>query len=89
MFWNAVNNAAFCFMSKFKYPAATIYMSRNFYNELEREMIGSQWLALIKQNSVRGMNIIIDDSQKLFTIRGSRGDEIVITDMSVTKFSQF
>ena len=89
MYWNAVNNASYCFMSKFKYPAATIYMSRNFYNELEREMIGAQWLALIKQNSVRGMNIIIDDSQKLFTIRGSRGDEIVVTDMSVTKFSQF
>ena len=89
MYWNAVNNASYCFMSKFKYPGATIYMSRNFYNELEREMIGAQWLALIKQNSVRGMNIIIDDSQKLFTIRGSRGDEIVVTDMSVTKFSQF
>lgn len=89
MYWNTVNNASYCFMSKFKYPGSTIYMSRNFYNELEREMIGAQWLALIKQNSVRGMNIIIDDSQKLFTIRGSRGDEIVITDMSVTKFSQF
>ena len=89
VYWNAVNNAAFCFMSKFKYPGGMIYMSRQFYNSLENEMIGDQWWFLIKENSVRGMKIVIDDSQELFTIRGSGDDEIVVTDMNVTKFSQF
>jgi hypothetical protein len=89
VYWNAVNNAAFCFMSKFKYPGGMIYMSRQFYNLLENEMIGDQWWFLIKENSVRGMKIVIDDSQELFTIRGSGDDEIVVTDMNVTKFSQF
>ena len=89
MYWNAVNNASYCFTIKFKYSAAIIYMNSNFYNALEREMVGYQWWFLIKQNRVRGMKIVIDDSQELFTIRGSRGDEIVVTDMSITKFSQF
>lgn len=88
MFWNAVNNACYCFMSKFGYPGGTIYMSRRFYDNLEREMVGAQWLALVKQNSVRGMKIIIDDNQELFTIKGRNEDSLVITDINITKFSQ-
>ena len=89
MYWNAVNNAAFCFMSKFKYPAGMIYMSRKFYNSLENEMYGDQWWFLIKENSVRGMKIVIDDSQELFSIRGHGDDVIVITSLDVNRFSQF
>lgn len=89
MYWNAVNNATYCFMSKFKYPGGTIHMSRQFYNALEYEMFGDQWWFLVKENSVRGMKIIIDDSQELFAIRGHDGDEIVVTDINVTKFSHF
>ena len=89
MYWNAVNNAAFCFMSKFKYPGGMIYMSRQFYNSLENEMYGDQWWFLIKENSVRGMKIVIDDNQELFSIRGRGDDVIVITSLDVNRFSQF
>lgn len=89
MYWNAVNNAAFCFMSKFKYPGGIICMSRQFYNNLENEMYGDQWWFLIKENSVRCMKIVIDDSQELFAIKGKDGDEIVVKDLNIHKYSQF
>lgn len=89
MFWNAVNNAAFCFMSKFKYPGGIICMSRQFYNALENEMVGDQWWFLIKENSIRCMKIIIDDNQVLFTIKGIEGDELVITNFNFNKYTKF
>lgn len=88
MYWNAVNNATYCFMSKFKYPGGTIHMSRQFYNNLENEMYGDQWWFLIKENSVRGMKIVIDDNQELFAIKGKDGDELIVKDLNITKYQK-
>ena len=52
-------------------------------------MYGDQWWFFIKENSVRGMKIVIDDSQELFSIRGRGDDVIVITSLDVNRFSQF
>ena len=52
-------------------------------------MYGDQWWFLIKENSVRGMKIVIDDGQELFSIRGRGDDVIVITSLDVNRFSQF
>jgi hypothetical protein len=51
-------------------------MSRWYYNNLEREMCGKQWLVLIKENSVLGNKIVIDDNLKekeLFILCDSQG----------------
>ena len=78
MYWNLINRKGQEFTGKYHYAPSKVYMSRGFYNSLEMEMGGAQWLALIKQNSVRGMAIVLDDSQQLFTIEGKQGDKIVV-----------
>lgn len=76
MFWNAIRRACFKYMQRFNYASSTIKMSRWYYNNLEREMCGKQWLALIKSNSVLGNKIVIDDNLKekeLFILCDSQG----------------
>lgn len=87
MYWTLVNDMCYKFVIKFHYACSTIHMSREFYNSLEMEMVGNQWLSLVKQNSVRGCHIIIDDTQKLFTLKGKEGDELVVMSFEQTKFS--
>ena len=70
MYWNCVNNMCYKFMAMFHYTATEIHMSPNFYNNLFEEMCGAQWWFLLKGNSIRGMNIVIDDQEVLFTIVG-------------------
>ena len=70
MFWNCVNNMCYKFMAMYHYTATEIHMSPDFYNNLFAEMCGAQWLFLLKNNSVRGLKIVIDDREALFTIVG-------------------
>ena len=70
MYWNCVNNMCYKFMAMFHYTATEIHMSPNFYNNLFEEMCGAQRWFLLKGNSIRGMNIVIDDQEVLFTIVG-------------------
>lgn len=70
MYWNCVNNMCYKFMAMFHYTATEIHMSPNFYNNLFEEMCGAQWWFLLKDNTIRGMNIVIDDQEVLFTIVG-------------------
>ena len=81
MFWNSVNNACYLFTAKFKHAPAELYLSRSFYDSLEKEMYGEQWWHLVKHNSVRGLKVVIDDNQKLFAIKGKKGCELVITEL--------
>ena len=77
MFWNAIRRACFEYMQRFNYASSTIIMSRWYYNNLEREMCGKQWLVLIKENSVLGNKIVIDDNLKekeLFILCDSQGE---------------
>jgi hypothetical protein len=57
-------------MALYHYAPSEIRMSPNFYNNLFEEMCGAQWWFLLKNNSIRGMNIVIDDQEVLFTIVG-------------------
>ena len=64
-------------MQRFNYASSTIIMSRWYYNNLEREMCGKQWLVLIKENSVLGNKIVIDDNlnkKELFILCDSQGE---------------
>ena len=70
MYWNCVDNMCYKFMAMFHYTATEIHMSPNFYNNLFEEMCGAQWWFLLKDNTIRGMNIVIDDKEVLFTIVG-------------------
>lgn len=72
MYWNMVNKASHEFSEKFGFAPSKIYMNFNFYCELEREMVGDQWWFLIKENSVRGMKIVIDDGISSFVIAGTK-----------------
>lgn len=76
MFWNTIRRACFKYMRRFNYASSTIKMSRWYYDNLEREMCGKQWLVLIKENTVLGNKIVIDDNLKeeeLFILCDSRG----------------
>ena len=86
MYWNCVNNACYRFTQTFGYAGSTIKMSSKFYKELEHEMYAVQWWFLVKNNSVRGCKIVIDDSQELITLVGRDGDELQITQLNITKF---
>lgn len=70
MYWNCVNNMAYKFMAMYHHAATEIHMSPGFYNNLLEEMRGAQWLFLLKNNSVRGLKIVIDDREALFSIVG-------------------
>lgn len=70
MFWNCINNMCYKFMAMYHYTATEIHMSPDFYNNLFEEMCGAQWWFLLKNNSVRGLKIVIDDREALFTIVG-------------------
>lgn len=70
MYWNCVNNMCYKFMAMYHYTATEIHMSPDFYNNLFEEMCGAQWWFLLKNNSVRGLKIVIDDRETLFTIVG-------------------
>ena len=87
MYWNLVDDMCYKFTIKFHYACSTILMSREFYNSLEWEMVGNQWLSLVKQNSVRGCHIVIDDTQIMFTLKGREGEELVVRSFEETKFS--
>ena len=72
MYWNMINKASYDFTHKFHFAPSKIYMNSWFYHELEKEMVGAQWWALVKNNSVRGLKIVIDDSVKTFVIVGTK-----------------
>ena len=57
-------------MAMYHHAATEIHMSPGFYNNLLEEMCGAQWLFLLKNNSVRGLKIVIDDREALFSIVG-------------------
>ena len=57
-------------MALYHYVPTEIHMSPDFYNNLLEEMCGAQWWFLLKNNSIRGMKIVIDDREALFTIVG-------------------
>ena len=86
MYWNAVNNFLYRFMAKYEHAPSHIKMSREFYENLEREMIGAQWLFLVKCNKIRGLDIIQDDSQIMFSIVGKEGDELMVDSFNRTKY---
>ena len=55
-------------------------MSKEFYESLFNEVYGAQHLALIKNNSIRGLYIIIEhniDNNIWFYIEGNGEDTIV------------
>ena len=54
MYWNFVNDMSYKYIKLYHHAPTHIYMPRWFYNNLEHEMVGKQWLAMIKQNSIRG-----------------------------------
>ena len=87
MYWHLVDDMCYKFTIKFHHACSTIHMSREFYNCLEMEMVGNQWLSLVKQNSVRGCHIVIDDTQIMFTLKGREGEELVVRSFEETKFS--
>lgn len=62
MYYNTIRRSCFKYMSFYGFSSSVIIMSSSFYDQLEKEMIGKQWLALIKQNSVLGNKIIIDNN---------------------------
>ena len=68
MFWNCINNMCYKFTALYHYTPTEIHMSPGFYNNLLEEMCGAQWWFLLKNNSVRGLKIVIDDREVLFTI---------------------
>lgn len=77
MFWNTIRRACFEYMQRFNHASSIIKMSRWYYNNLEREMCGKQWLVLIKVNSVLGNKIVIDDNlneRVFFILCDSRGE---------------
>ena len=55
-------------MVKNGYAPTVIYMSNNYYDNLEREMVGAQWKFLVKCSLVLGMKAIIDFSEKEFRL---------------------
>lgn len=80
MFWNMINDGCYKFTSKFHYAPDKIRMSKEYYEGLFNEMYGVQHLALIKNNTVRGLHIDIDhniDNNIWFYIEGKEEDNIV------------
>lgn len=86
MYWNCVNNSCYRFAQEFGYAGSVIKMSSHFYKKLEEEMWGVQWWFLVKNNSVRGCKIVIDDSVELIVLVGRHGDELVVNNLNITKF---
>ena len=70
MYWNCVNNMGYKFTAKFHIAPSEIHMSPYFYESLFEELQGGQWWHLFKNNSVRGMKIVIDEQESLFTLHG-------------------
>ena len=76
MYWNMVNDMSYKYIKLYHHAPTNIYMPRWFYNNLEHEMVGKQWLAMIKQNSIRGMRIVIDDNEPFLKIVGNNVLEV-------------
>ena len=72
MYWNCVNNMIYKFTAIYHYTPTEIHMSHDFYSNLFEEMCGAQWWFLLKNNSVRGLKIVVDDHEKFFTIVGKK-----------------
>lgn len=80
MYWNMVNNGCYEYCRIFHHAPNIIIMCRQFYEEVEKEMYGVQYLHLIKRNSIRGLKIYIDNNMNkdtLFIIKGKEGCEYV------------
>lgn len=80
MYWNLVDNMCYKFTIKFHYAPTRIIMSKEFYEGLFNEIYGVQHLALVKNNSIRGLYIIIEyniDNNIWFYIEGNGEDTIV------------
>ena len=72
MYWNMVNRDGQKFVEGFGQAPSKIYMTTDFYRKLEHEMYGIQLWFLIKEQSIRGMKIVIDDSVKSYVIVGTK-----------------
>lgn len=68
MYYNKILKECFNFMVKNGYAPTVIYMSNDYYDNLEREMVGAQWKFLVKCSLVLGMKVIIDFSEKEFRL---------------------
>lgn len=80
MYWNKINAIGSKFTVLYGHCASNIVMPRWYYDNLELEMFGAQWLHLIKNGSVRGLKIIIDDHEEFFSICDNLGNVLVIKD---------
>ena len=60
MFYNRILKASHEFINGNHYCATKIFMNPNYYNNLEKEMFGGQWMFLIKCSKVLGLKIIIN-----------------------------
>lgn len=85
MYWNCVNNMAYRFTAKFGIAASVITMSPYYYEQLFAEMHGAQWWFLMKENKIRGMEIVIDNEERLFTIHGG-GHSLTATKLDEQKY---
>ena len=54
MFYNRILKASQEFINDNHYCATKIFMNPNYYNNLEKEMFGGQWMFLIKCSKVLG-----------------------------------
>lgn len=68
MFYNKLKKAIEEFVVKHKYCPTTVNMSPTYYDNLEKEMVGAQWLFLIKCSKVMGLKIIVDYDIKDFKL---------------------
>lgn len=70
MFWICVDNMGHKFSAMYHVAPSEIHMSQYYYEQLFAEMCGNQWWFLMKENEVRGMKIVIDNEERLFTLYG-------------------
>lgn len=85
MFWNCVNNVAYKFIAKYNVAPSVIVMSQYYYEQLFGEMCGAQWWHLMKMYEVRGMKIIINNEERLFTLHGG-GHSLTATHLNESRW---
>ena len=85
MFWICVDNMCHRFTAKFGVAPSIITMSQYYYEQLFREMCGNQWWFLMKTNEVRGLKIVIDNKERLFTLHGG-GHNLTATNLHESRW---
>ena len=76
MYWNFIEGMSKEFTVKYGHAPSIVIMNIDFYNKLEYEMIGKQWLVLIKCSSIRGMKIMIDNNIDFVIVTDSHANFI-------------